>query len=307
MVVGCGFCPAATSHDPYRLLLRRCTRLRRAEPLPLRRPGPVPRPVFPGRAGAALRRHSGPRIRARSRTPQGRPGPRPPRPPCRPPPRTAATAAMAPCRPAPPSRSASACPRPWPPWCRSAPRLVPRKPRAADVPVAALRGAGLAHAPPGTPAARVPLGAERLRLPADLGRLRRRRADRLPVAGRHQSVRPLRYIACWRRLSVVASASRPIAAPAWAWVMARPSASAASLPGRPGSCSSRRTISCTWDLAARPWPTTAFFICSAVYSATGSWLATRAVTQAPRAWPSSRVDWGFTFTKTISTVAASGW
>jgi hypothetical protein len=30
------------------------------------------------------------------------------------------------------------------------------------------------------------------------------------------------------------------------------------------------TISCTCALRARPWPTTAFFICSAVYSATGS-------------------------------------
>jgi hypothetical protein len=28
---------------------------------------------------------------------------------------------------------------------------------------------------------------------------------------------------------------------------------------------------------------------------------------APRAWPSSRVDWGLTLTKTISTVATSGW
>src|SRR6218665_1688534 len=60
-------------------------------------------------------------------------------------------------------------------------------------------------------------------------------------------------------------------------------------------------------LAARPWPTTAFFICSAVYSATGKWLATKAVIQAPRAWPSSRVDCGLTLTNTISTAAASGW
>src|SRR6218665_1889929 len=49
---------------------------------------------------------------------------------------------------------------------------------------------------------------------------------------------------------------------------------------------------------------TAFFICSVVYSATGKWLATRAVIQAPRAWPSSRVDCGLTLTNTISTAAA---
>jgi hypothetical protein len=60
-------------------------------------------------------------------------------------------------------------------------------------------------------------------------------------------------------------------------------------------------------LAARPWPTTAFFICRAVYSATGRLAFTSAVSAAPRAWPSSRVDCGLTFTNTISTAAASGW
>jgi enoyl-CoA hydratase/carnithine racemase len=53
-----------------------------------------------------------------------------------------------------------------------------------------------------------------------------------------------------------------------AWQIASPSASAASLPGRPGSASRRFTISCTCSLRAWPWPTMAFFICSAVYSAT---------------------------------------
>ena len=48
-----------------------------------------------------------------------------------------------------------------------------------------------------------------------------------------------------------------------------PSASAASLPGSAGSRSRRFTISCTCALAAWPWPATACFICSAVYSATG--------------------------------------
>ena len=88
--------------------------------------------------------------------------------------------------------------------------------------------------------------------------------------------------------------------------MARPSASAASLPGRPGSLSSRFTISCTWLLLARPWPTIAFFICSAVYSATGSPPETSAASAAPRACPSSSVLCGLTLTNTISTEAQAG-
>ena len=58
--------------------------------------------------------------------------------------------------------------------------------------------------------------------------------------------------------------------------------------------------------AASPWPTTDFFICRAVYSATGSPAVTSAASAAPRAWPSSRVDCGLTFTNTISTTACSG-
>ena len=34
---------------------------------------------------------------------------------------------------------------------------------------------------------------------------------------------------------------------------------------------------------------------------------TKAVRQAPRAWPSSKVAWGLTLTNTISTTAACGW
>jgi hypothetical protein len=49
--------------------------------------------------------------------------------------------------------------------------------------------------------------------------------------------------AVWRRRGMVV-----LKWAAWAWMMARPSASAASLPGRPGSCSRRITISCTCGL-----------------------------------------------------------
>ena len=66
-------------------------------------------------------------------------------------------------------------------------------------------------------------------------------------------------------------------------------------------------MACTWALLARPWPAMAFFICTAVYSATGRSAATRAASAAPRAWPSSSVLCGFTFTNTISTEAAAGW
>ena len=71
--------------------------------------------------------------------------------------------------------------------------------------------------------------------------------------------------------------------PAWACMMAKPSASAASGPGSAGKLNKRLTISCTWALAALPWPATAFFICKAVYSATGKLALTKAVRQAPRA------------------------
>ncbi len=49
-----------------------------------------------------------------------------------------------------------------------------------------------------------------------------------------------------------ACAIRASAAPACAWVIANPSASAASLPGRAGSLSSRITICCTSALPALP-------------------------------------------------------
>jgi NADPH:quinone reductase-like Zn-dependent oxidoreductase len=74
----------------------------------------------------------------------------------------------------------------------------------------------------------------------------------------------------------------------WAWVMARPSASAASLPGRPGSLSRRLHHLLHLGLAGFAVAGHGFFICSAVYSATGRLHDTSAVTQAPRAWPSSR-------------------
>ena len=51
----------------------------------------------------------------------------------------------------------------------------------------------------------------------------------------------------------------------------------------------------------------AFFICSAVYSATGRPPDTSAASAAPRAWPSSSVLCGLTLTKTISTDAHVGW
>src|SRR5688572_20060341 len=54
--------------------------------------------------------------------------------------------------------------------------------------------------------------------------------------------------------------------PPCAWQIAQARASAASGPGRPGSCSRRRTISCTCSLRAWPCPTTACFTWSAVYS-----------------------------------------
>ncbi len=50
----------------------------------------------------------------------------------------------------------------------------------------------------------------------------------------------------------------------------------------------------------------AFFICSAVYSATVTLLDTSPVIAAPRAWPSSSVLCGLTFTNTISTEAQVG-
>ena len=62
----------------------------------------------------------------------------------------------------------------------------------------------------------------------------------------------------------------------------------------------------TCSLAALPWPTTACLTCRAVYSATGRSQDTAPQMAAPRAWPSSRVDWGLTLTKMISTTAWSG-
>jgi len=63
---------------------------------------------------------------------------------------------------------------------------------------------------------------------------------------------------------------------------------------------------CTCSFAALPLPTTACLTCRAVYSPTGRPVDTRAVMAAPRAWPSSRVDWGLTLTNTFSTAACSG-
>ena len=67
-----------------------------------------------------------------------------------------------------------------------------------------------------------------------------------------------------------------------------------------------RPSACTCSFFAWPWPTIAFFICSAVYSATASSSATSADSAAPRAWPSSSVDCGLTLTKTISIEAQVG-
>ena len=74
----------------------------------------------------------------------------------------------------------------------------------------------------------------------------------------------------------------------------------------PAGCSRRFTISCTCSFFAWPLPTTACFTCSAVYSETGSVASTAAQIAAPRAWPSSSVDCGFTFTKTFSTATSTG-
>ena len=77
----------------------------------------------------------------------------------------------------------------------------------------------------------------------------------------------------------------------------------AGVPSRDSRC---WTIICTCSLAARPVPTTAFLICSAVYSCTASALSASAHSAAPRAWPSSRVEAGLVFRKTISSAATSG-
>ena len=78
------------------------------------------------------------------------------------------------------------------------------------------------------------------------------------------------------------------------------------LAGQAGQREQALTISWTCSLRAWPWPTTAFFICSAVYSDTARSVDTSAVSAAPRAWPSSSVDCGLTLTKTISTEAQVG-
>ena len=101
----------------------------------------------------------------------------------------------------------------------------------------------------------------------------------------------------------------PISASAsWllAWQMATPSASAASVPGKPGSCSRRETMSCTCGLAALPVPTTDCLIWVGEYSATSRSAPTSAVIAAPRAWPSSRVECGLTLTNTFSMAAQCG-
>ena len=76
----------------------------------------------------------------------------------------------------------------------------------------------------------------------------------------------------------------------------------------PGSASRRATIACTCSLRAWPWPTTAFFICSAVYSATVE-VGRRPAPSAPRRAPgrAAACDCGLTLTKTISTEAQCGW
>ena len=78
-----------------------------------------------------------------------------------------------------------------------------------------------------------------------------------------------RYMLPVRRVWPLAACRRAREWLAWAWVMARPSASAASCRGAAGRASRRRTISCTCALAARPWPATVCFICRAVHSVTG--------------------------------------
>ena len=65
-------------------------------------------------------------------------------------------------------------------------------------------------------------------------------------------------------------------------------------------------MSCTCSFAALPWPTTACFTCSAVYSMTGSSASTAAEIAAPRAWPSSSVDCGLTLTNTFSMATSVG-
>ncbi len=96
------------------------------------------------------------------------------------------------------------------------------------------------------------------------------------------------------------------ASPLCAWQIATPSASAASVPGKPDNFSSRCTMSCTCAFCALPWPTTACLTCRAVYSATSKSAPTNAQIAAPRAWPSNSVDCGLTLTKTFSIAAQSG-
>ena len=72
----------------------------------------------------------------------------------------------------------------------------------------------------------------------------------VPLGGKPQSgsggiqyTLPPLNMACCLRCRSVDFAIKLMAAWAWAWVIASPSASAASVPGRPGSCSRRLTIS----------------------------------------------------------------
>ncbi len=74
----------------------------------------------------------------------------------------------------------------------------------------------------------------------------------------------------------------------------------------PAGAAGAATMSCTCSFAALPWPTTACFTCSAVYSATGSPASTAAEIAAPRACPSSSVDCGLTLTNTFSTATSVG-
>jgi hypothetical protein len=85
--------------------------------------------------------------------------------------------------------------------------------------------------------------------------------------------------------------------------MAQASASAASVPGRPGSLSSRRTISCTWSFFALPSPTDRLLHLERGVFENRKPREHAAQIAAPRACPRSSVDCGFTFTNTFSTAA----
>ena len=102
-------------------------------------------------------------------------------------------------------------------------------------------------------------------------------------------------------------ARRRRAPTACAWQIAQASASAASVDGWPGSRSSRCTIACTCVLCRLPVAHHRLLDLQRGVLVHGQPARPPArLIAAPRAWPSSSVDCGFTLTKTISTTATCG-